>query len=236
MAVRVLVLQHIACEPPGVYEDVLRDRGAIVCRVELDEGEPVPDWRGFDAIVAMGGPMSVNDEEKFPWLRQEKASINDAVRAGTRFFGACLGAQLLAASLGGKVFPGPKPEVGMLPVSMAPGAADDPVFADFPPQILTFQWHGDTFSLPSGSVLLASSPSFPHQAFRWGERAYGVQFHLEVSLDMAREWLQVPEYAQSLNQALGRDAAAGLLEQFGKHEKRLRGQGRRLFERWLDLP
>jgi hypothetical protein len=78
--------------------------------------------------------------------------------------------------------------------------------------MLTFQWHGDTFSLPSGSVLLASSPAFPHQAFRWGARAYGVQFHLEVSLDMAREWLQVPEYAKSLNDSLGPGSAATLID------------------------
>lgn len=231
----VLVLQHIACEPPGAYEDVLRERGATIHRVELDEHDPLPDWRGFEAIIAMGGPMSVNDEERLPWLRDEKALINNAVRAGVPFFGACLGAQLLSASLGGIVFQGPKPEVGLLPVFLTPEAASDPVFTGIPREMLTFQWHGDTFSLPSGSVLLASSPAFPHQAFRWGARAYGVQFHLEVSLDMAREWLQVPEYAKSLNDSLGPGSAATLIDQFGKREERLRGQGRRLFERWLDL-
>src|SRR6266550_4084184 len=96
---RTLVLQHIACEPPGVYEDVLNERGASIHRVELDEGETLPGWRDFSAIVAMGGPMSVNDEEELPWLRAEKAFIAEAVRAGLPFFGACLGVQLLAASL-----------------------------------------------------------------------------------------------------------------------------------------
>jgi GMP synthase (glutamine-hydrolysing) len=233
--VHVLVLQHIACESPGVYQDVLRERGATVHRVELDEHELLPNWHGFDAIIAMGGPMSVNDEDRLPWLRDEKALISDAVRAGVPFFGACLGAQLLSASLGGIVFPGPKPEVGLLAVFLTPEAAIDPVFTGIPREMLTFQWHGDTFSLPSGSVLLASSSAFPHQAFRWGARAYGIQFHLEVSLDMAREWLQVPEYAKSLNDSLGAGSAATLIDQFGKHEERLRGQGRRLFERWLDL-
>ena len=113
---RVLVLQHIACEPPGVYEDVLNERGAAIHRVELDEGEPLPDWRAFSAIVDMGGPMSVNDEEEVPWLRAEKAFIAEAVRAGLPFFGACLGVQLLAASLGSEVVEGPAPEVGLLPV------------------------------------------------------------------------------------------------------------------------
>ena len=87
---RVLVLQHIACEPPGVYEEVLHERGATIHRVELDEGEPLPDWHGFDAIIAMGGPMSVNDDDRLPWLRDEKALISAAVRGGVPFFGACL--------------------------------------------------------------------------------------------------------------------------------------------------
>jgi GMP synthase (glutamine-hydrolysing) len=125
---QVLVLQHIACEPPGVYEDVLRERGANIHRVELDENDPLPPWRGFDAVIAMGGPMNVNDDERLPWLRDEKALICDAVRAGVPYFGACLGAQLLAASLGGKVFQGEKPEVGLLPVFFSSGAIIDPVF------------------------------------------------------------------------------------------------------------
>jgi GMP synthase (glutamine-hydrolysing) len=233
---RVLVLQHIACEPPGVYEDVLRERGADIHRVELDENEPLPSWRDFDAIIAMGGPMSVNDDEKLAWLRDEKALISEAVRAGIPFFGACLGVQLLAASLGGKVFRGAKPEVGLLPVSLTAAAASDPVFADAPGQFLTFQWHGDTFTLPPEAVLLASSPAYPHQAFRWGRHAYGVQFHLEVSRDMAKAWLAVPEYAQALNEVLGPGSGAALIDQFGEYEARLRGQGRLLFERWLDLP
>jgi hypothetical protein len=79
---QVLVLQHIACEPPGVYEDVLRGRGADIHRVGLDENDPLPRWQGFDAIIAIGGPMSANDEEILPWLRDEKALISEAVRAG----------------------------------------------------------------------------------------------------------------------------------------------------------
>src|SRR6185436_6686045 len=98
--VNALILQHIACEPPGVYEDVLREQGVALHRVEIDEGEGLPDWREFDAIVAMGGPMSVNDEPELPWLVDEKRSIAEAVRAGTPYWGACLGVQLLASSLG----------------------------------------------------------------------------------------------------------------------------------------
>src|SRR5215208_3504779 len=132
---RALVLQHIACEPPGVYEDVLTERGATIHRVELDEGEPLPDWREFDAIVAMGGPMSVNDEEELPWLRAEKTLIAEAVRAGLPFFGACLGVQLLAVSLGAEVVACPVPEVGLLPVFITDAGAADPVFAGLPREL-----------------------------------------------------------------------------------------------------
>lgn len=182
---KTLVLQHIACEPPGVFEDVLHDRDNELYRVELDEGEPLPDWREFDAIVAMGGPMSATEDAVLPWLADEKRLIADAVEAGTPFWGVCLGVQLLAAALGARVYPGPRPEVGLLPVSLTDEAREDPVFSGAPDELLTLQWHGDTFDLPSGAVRLASSPAYENQAFRVG-RAYGVQFHLEVSPEMAR--------------------------------------------------
>jgi GMP synthase-like glutamine amidotransferase len=231
----VVVLQHIACEPPGVYEDVLVERGAAIHRVEIDAGDPLPDWRGAGAIVAMGGPMSVNDEDELPWLRAEKAWIAEAVRAGVPFFGACLGVQLLAVSLGGAVTPGPAPEVGLLPVFLTDAAAGNPVFGELPRELLTLQWHGDTFSLPEGAVLLASSPAYPNQAFRWGERAYGVQFHLEVSSEMAEEWACVPAYADALERVLGEGSAAALVEQLDAHADGMRAHGRQMFERWFEL-
>ena len=230
---RVLVLQHIACEPPGVFEDVLDERRAELHRVELDEGEPLPDWRGFDAIVAMGGPMSATDDAELPWLTAEKELIGEAVRAGVPFWGVCLGVQLLAASLGARVYPGPEPEVGLLPVTLTSEARDDPVFAAAPEDLVTLQWHGDTFDLPAGAVRLAGSPAYPNQAFRV-ERAYGVQFHLEVSVEMAREWAQVPAYVLSLERTLGSAGAPAFLAAIEERADEMRGAGRALFERWLD--
>jgi GMP synthase (glutamine-hydrolysing) len=233
--VDVLVLQHIACEPPGIYEDALLEHGARIYRVELDEGEPLPDGREFAAVVAMGGPMSANDEDGLPWLRAEKAFIAETVRAGTPFFGACLGAQLLAASLGGEVTAGPAPEVGLLPVFLTEAADDDPLFAGLPRELRTLQWHGDTFVLPEGAVLLASSPAYPNQAFRFGRAAYGIQFHLELSREMAAEWAGVPAYAQALTEVLGPGAETALVDQVAAHAEEMRAHGRRMFERWLDL-
>ena len=230
---RILVLQHIACEPPGVFEDVLRERGAALRKVELDEREPLPDWQEFDAIVAMGGPMSTNDEAELPWLVDEKRLIGDAVRAGTPFWGVCLGVQLLAASLGARVYRGPEPEVGLLPVTLTPEARNDPVFGSAPDDLVTLQWHGDTFDLPEGAVRLAGSSAYPNQAFRIA-RAYGVQFHLEVSGAMAREWAEVPEYVTSLERTLGRKRAPAFLAAIEGRADEMCAEGRALFERWLD--
>lgn len=232
---KVLVLQHIECEPPGAFGDVLRERGADVVPVELDEGASLPDWRRFDHIIAMGGPMSVNDDERLPWLTDEKRLVSEAVRAGTPFWGVCLGAQLLAASLGARVYAGPQPEIGLVPVRLAEGARDDPLFCDLAEQLVTFQWHGETFDVPEGGVLLAESDLFPNQAFRWGRRAYGIQFHLEVSSDMARAWGAVPEYSDSLERSLGPGALGRLVADLEHSEQALVDVGRRLFERWLDL-
>ncbi len=231
---RVLVLQHIACEPPGVYEDVLRERGATIQRVELDEGEPLPDRREIDAIVCMGGPMSATDDAKLPWLTEEKAFIADAVRSGTPFWGVCLGVQLLAASLGARVYPGPAPEVGVLPVELIEEGQNDPVFSALPPDFMTLQWHGDTFDLPEGAVRLVGSRAYPNQAFRIGESAYGLQFHVEVSPDLAREWGEVPEYRESLERMLGPGALDDLVARLEGHGDAMSGHARALFERWLD--
>src|SRR5947209_17766909 len=113
-APRLLVLQHISCEPPGAYEDELHARGGGLERVEADAGEPLPDWRGFDGIIVMGGPMGAYEEDRLPWLGDEKRLIAAAVDADTPVWGVCLGAQLLAASLGAEVRMGPEPEVGVL--------------------------------------------------------------------------------------------------------------------------
>lgn len=230
----VLVLQHIACEPPGVFEDVLVERGVALHRVELDQEEPLPDWRDFDGIVAMGGPMSVNDEAEHPWLVAEKRLIGAAVRAGRPYWGSCLGAQLLAAALGAEVRAGPSPEVGVLPVFPTAAARHDPVFAGLGSRpLLTLQWHGDTFDLPEGAELLAGSPAYAHQVFRFGQ-AYGVQFHVEVTAAMAKEWAAVPAYREAAEQVLGPGGLAELLRSYERELDAVLAQGRLLFEAWFD--
>ena len=230
---RIVVLQHISCEPPGIYEDILVEKGASIHRVELDEGEQLPDWQGFDAIIAMGGPMSVNDDATLPWLTTEKRWVREAVLAGKPYWGVCLGVQLLAASLGARVYAGVRPEVGIMPVYLTSAVHDDPVFSGLPHELLTFQWHGETFDLPDGAVLLATSPAYPNQAFRWKKKAYGIQFHVEISADLAKQWSQVPAYRAALERVLGPGAATKLAGDVSLEEKTLNSFARIMFEHWL---
>ena len=230
---RFLVIQHAACEPPGAYEEELVSRRIELERVQLDETRSLPDWREFAAIVAMGGPMGANDDEALPWLADERMLIADAVRAGRPYWGVCLGAQLLAASLGACVFTGERPEIGVRgDVVLTDAARSDPVFASAPARITTLQWHGDTFELPDGATLLASSRAYVNQAFVW-RRAYGVQFHLEASRELAASWLEVPEYAAELRDVGGEGALEALAADL--HElDRVTPLARELFGRWID--
>ena len=230
----VLVLQHIACEPPGEFEDVLRERGASIHRVELDEGEPLPQGRSFDAIVAMGGPMSVNDETELPWLVAEKQLIREAVESGVPYWGSCLGVQLLASSLGARVYAGGAPEVGVLDVELTDEGRADPVFAGLPASFPTLQWHGDTFDLPAGAHSAGVLSAYPNQAFRYGRSAYGVQFHVEVSGAMAEEWGTIPAYVEYADRTLGEGGIDRLLDEFSDQREAMLGHARSMFEAWVE--
>jgi GMP synthase (glutamine-hydrolysing) len=234
-AVRVLVLQHIACEHPGVFSEVMRERGAEAVAVELDRGEALPDWRGFDAVLAMGGPMGAGDDADLPWLGAEKRWVAEAVEAGRPFLGVCLGVQLLAAALGARVYEAERAEVGLLEVELTAEGRKDPLFAGLGDRLVSLQWHGDTFDLPSGAVRLARSEQVPNQAFRAGERAYGIQFHLEVTGEMAREWSAVPAYRDSLSETLGEREGAAFIADVERREGELHPAAALLFSNWLDL-
>ena len=233
MSDTLLVLQHIACEPPAAFEDELRSRGLDLLRVELDEGEAIPELDGFAGIVVMGGPMGAYDDQEHPWLAGEKRYLRDAVARDVPVWSVCLGAQLLAASLGARVFRGPEPEVGLLPVELTEAAAADPVFGDAPASVTTLQWHGDTFDLPEGATLLARSAAYRNQAFRIG-RSYGLQFHVEVTPELAAQWGEVPAYAESLEAILGPGALEWLVGEVTAHARTTRPLARRLFGRWLE--
>ncbi|MEI7626068.1 MAG: type 1 glutamine amidotransferase [Actinomycetota bacterium] len=232
---RLVVVQHLFCESPGAYDTELDRRGVQREVVEIDAGDKLPDWTEFDGIIAMGGPMSVNDEADHPWLVDEKQWLSEAVRAGKPFFGACLGVQLLASALGAPVYPLAQAEVGLLPVIRTQEGVVDAVIGGLAEPLVTLQWHGDTFDLPEGGVLLASSPAAPNQAFRFGDAAYGIQFHLEVTPEMAEQWAGVPEYSAALTATLGEEGGKAFLADAVERHDELGGQAHILIGAWLDL-
>jgi GMP synthase-like glutamine amidotransferase len=177
--------QHVPFEGLGNIEDWLLSRGHTLSCTRFYLGEtPSESMDGFDWLIVMGGPMNVYQHRDHPWLPLEKRVIFEAIRAGKRVLGVCLGAQLIADALGGKVFQNSEREIGWFPVWAVPAGASSP-FA-FPSEETVFHWHGDTFSLPPEGVWLARSDGCGHQAFAIGARVLGLQFHLEMNADDIR--------------------------------------------------
>jgi GMP synthase-like glutamine amidotransferase len=184
-----VVLQHVAFEGPGALAPAIRDTGCGLELVRIDQGDAVPEPAATDAmagLVVMGGPMSVRDD--LAWLEPERALLRAAVEAGRPVLGVCLGAQQLAAALGAEVTTGPAPELGVGEVHLTTAALADPVFGSAPTPLPCVHWHGDTFALPDGAVRLAGNEAYENQAFRFGERAYGLQFHVEVTGSLVAHW------------------------------------------------
>jgi GMP synthase-like glutamine amidotransferase len=181
---RIHCLIHMPFEELGSIEPALRAAGHVLSYSRLYASPELPPPDAFDGLVAMGGPMSVNDEGQFPWLVAEKRLIGDATRAGKSVLGICLGAQLIASSLGARVYPNDEREIGWFPVEGI--AADGGAPYRFPASLLAFHWHGETFDLPLGAVRLARSEACENQAFLAGERILALQFHLETTPASAR--------------------------------------------------
>ena len=191
---RFLVFQHIDIEHPGIFRDFFAADGIAWDAVELDAGERIPSFDGYDALWVMGGPMDVWQEEEHPWFRAEKAAIREAVM-GRRmpFMGICLGHQLLGASVGGKVGKAPLAEVGILDVELTPAGRRDPLFDGIADRFKALQWHGaEVQEAPPGATILAQSPLCRVQAMRIGSNAYGLQYHTELTPQTVAEWGDVP--------------------------------------------
>ena len=174
-------IQHVPFEGPGSIMEWAKDRGLDISATKLFEEASFPPVDDFDILVVMGGPMGVNDEGEYPWLSLEKAFIKEAISRDKAVVGICLGAQIMSECLGGVVRKNKFREVGWFPVSLTPPAWDHPIFKALPPTFDALHWHGDTFSIPKGALHMASSEGCPNQAFIYGERVIGLQFHLETT-------------------------------------------------------
>ncbi len=169
---RAHVLQHVPFEGLGSIQPWLERREATLTTTRFFQGDPVPNPSEVDFVVALGGPMSVNDETRLPWLKAEKQFLKSAIDRGVPVLGVCLGAQLIASCLGARVYPNAEKEIGWFPVRAT---------RLLPAELRVFHWHGETFDLPRGATLLASSPACRHQAFQLGNSVLGLQFHLETT-------------------------------------------------------
>lgn len=202
---RILVFQHIAVEHPAIFRDFLAEDGIAWDAVELDEGQAIPALDGYDQLWVMGGPADVWQEDSNPWLVAEKRAIREAVvERRMPYLGFCLGHQLLAASLGGRVGKAPQAEVGVLDVELTKAGRADPLFAGIGDRFKALQWHGaEVQTPPAGAVVLAQSPLCNVQAMRVGARAYGMQYHCEILPETVGEWAVIPTYASALDATLG---------------------------------
>jgi GMP synthase-like glutamine amidotransferase len=174
---RIHSLEHQPAEGPARIADWAVARGHPLTRTALYADEPLPAMETFDLLVIMGGGMNIYQHRDYPWLVAEKEFLRRAIEAGKPILGICLGAQLLADVLGGKVYQNPEKEIGWFPVQFLDRAAP---FAAFPETMNVMHWHGDTFDLPPDARLVAGSQGCPRQAFVWGDRVVGLQFHLEM--------------------------------------------------------
>lgn len=181
---RAHYLQHVPFEGLGSIEDWLQAAGYEVTCTRFYESATLPQIEEIDLLIVMGGPMSVNDESDHPWLADEKQFIKEVIEAGKATLGICLGAQLIADTMGGKVFANALKEIGWFPVQ--PVSSNNAVFK-FPEKTEVFHWHGETFSLPSGAVQIAESKACKNQAFQISNNVIGLQFHLETTADSAKE-------------------------------------------------
>jgi GMP synthase (glutamine-hydrolysing) len=233
---RILVFQHVSFEPLGTLDPLLKSYGFRIRYVNFGrDPEARPRLDRYDALIVLGGPMSAWDEAGHPHLRNEVESIREAIERGMPVLGICLGAQLAARALGAEVWPHTEKEIGWYDLSPTEAGSADPVVAAFGATERIFQWHGDTFSIPAGAELLATSPTCPSQAFRYGDRVYGFQFHLEVDAPLIERWLGVPQHLEELATLEGRVDPEVIRSETRRRIQRLQRLSDETFGRFLEL-
>ncbi|MGH3023107.1 MAG: type 1 glutamine amidotransferase [Gaiellaceae bacterium] len=197
MSLRIAVLQHEPETGRGSFSGVLDNADVDYDVLRTTGATRLPDAGWFDGAIVLGGSLGAGE----PALLETQRWIRDAVLRNTPFLGICLGGQLLARALGGVVRRGSKPEVGVHDVFLTAGAKRDRLFGGLPGRFPVFGWHEDAFELPRGAIPLAGSIAYEHQAFRFGDSAYGLQFHPEVRSDDLDRWAAVPGYNRLLERA-----------------------------------
>jgi GMP synthase-like glutamine amidotransferase len=229
----VLVFQHIGCEAPGIFADLLREQKRPIETVRFFAGDRAPeDLSRYSGLLVMGGPMSVNDETEHPWLKAEDQLLKKAMALDFPTLGICLGSQLIAKAAGGTVRRGPRKEIGWYPVRLTSAARQNRLFKGSPETIEVFQWHGEYFDTPPGAVNLASSELYECQAFSIGRNVCGLLFHLEVTGPMVREW--VATFKEELDGVKEYIRPEAILEDLPGRIDTLNRRARTLFTRFCE--
>jgi GMP synthase-like glutamine amidotransferase len=185
----ILAIKHIDIEGPGFIQEYL-DASNDLRILDLSRGDSLPgNLSGIEGIISLGGPMNAYEEDKYPFLKDEDRLLKKAVNEQVPVLGICLGAQLLAKACGARVMRAEEKEIGFYGINITEEGKSDLLFSGLPSQLKVFQWHEDTFEIPSGASLLARGASCRNQAFRIGKNVYGLQFHLEATLDMIESWV-----------------------------------------------
>jgi len=179
---RLHSLEHEPFEGLANIEKWAKNKGHTITRTRLFKNEKFPEMNDFDWLIIMGGSMNIYEEKKYPWLVPEKKFIADAIAEKKILLGVCLGSQLIADVLGGKVSQNKYKEIGWFPISLTAQGNESIIFSNFPQKFMGFHWHGDTFRIPDGAARIAQSEACPNQAFEYG-KVIGIQFHLEYSAD-----------------------------------------------------
>jgi GMP synthase (glutamine-hydrolysing) len=207
---RLLVFQHVAAEPLGTLHERIRARGHRIRFHNFHRApEAQPSLDRYRGLIVLGGPMNVMDQQQHPHLTTELKAIEMALKQGKPVLGICLGAQLLAHVLGAPIRRHSQHEIGWYDLHTTDAGRSDPVLGGLGERAPVFQWHGCTFDLPAGAVQLARTETCEQQAFRWSDKAYGFQFHMEADAALIERWLQIPAYREELAAAgLGHDAEA----------------------------
>jgi GMP synthase (glutamine-hydrolysing) len=232
---KLLVFQHVPFEPLGTLDAQFRQAGFRIRYVNFDRQ---PDMRvdvgRYHGLVVLGGPMGADELERHPNLAFEQDAIRRAAEAKLPVLGICLGAQLIAAALGGQVLRGAAPEYGWTRVAPTAAGREDPLIGNFRARETIYQWHSDTFTLPEGAVHLASTTACPLQAFRIGDCVYGLQFHLEADRALIRRWLSVPEHLAELAERGVVVDERGTLAETERHLPRATALGRQVFGEFIE--
>lgn len=236
MGKKLLVCQHVAYEILGTLDPLLRRSGVRIRYVNFDrDPRAKPCLDSYDGLVILGGPMSADQVERYPHLDTEVELIRAAIDRDIAVLGICLGAQLIARALGSEVRRNPVKEIGWYDVSLTDEGRCDPVLRHFNATERLFQWHGDTFDLPSAAVHLAASVDCANQAFRFGSKVYGLQFHLECDEALIERWLNVPLHRDEIAQLGGRIDPEIIRQQSPTHVARLKQLSDATFGEFISL-